>query len=60
GGGELSLVDMFRFPTVGSLTAALAGSRPAALAIEEVQETADRKRAALARQARARQGGRPA
>jgi natural product biosynthesis luciferase-like monooxygenase protein len=59
-GGELSLVDMFRFPTVGSLTAALAGARPAGLALDEVQETADRRRAALARQARARQGGRRA
>ncbi|HYR12097.1 MAG TPA: MupA/Atu3671 family FMN-dependent luciferase-like monooxygenase, partial [Longimicrobium sp.] len=59
-GGELSLVDMFRFPTVGSLTAALAGTRPAGLQMEEVQETADRRRAALARQGRARLGGRPA
>jgi natural product biosynthesis luciferase-like monooxygenase protein len=59
-GGELSLVDLFRFPTVGSLTAVLAGAGPAGLALEEVQETAGRRRAALARQGRARQGGRPA
>jgi natural product biosynthesis luciferase-like monooxygenase protein len=57
---QMSLVDMFRFPTVASLTAALVGAAPAGLRMEEVQETADRRRAALARQGRARQGGKPA
>jgi natural product biosynthesis luciferase-like monooxygenase protein len=54
---QVSLVDMFRYPTVGTFAAAL--QRPEPITIEvPVAEMAQRRRAGLAGQARARQAGR--
>ncbi|GAB1510341.1 MupA/Atu3671 family FMN-dependent luciferase-like monooxygenase [Actinophytocola sp. KF-1] len=55
----VSLVDMFRYPTIGTLAAALERTGPAtADAASKAAELAGRRRAGLARHARARQGGR--
>jgi natural product biosynthesis luciferase-like monooxygenase protein len=57
--GPVSLVDMFRYPTVGALAAALARTEPPAAAVPiPVAEVAGRRRGGLARQARVRQAGR--
>ncbi len=55
----VSLVDMFRYPTIGTLAAALERTGPAAAdAASRAAELAGRRRAGLARHARVRQGGR--
>lgn len=56
--GRLSLVDMFRYPTVGSLAAALQSTGQVVDA--DHRSAADRRRAGLARQGRARRAERNA
>jgi len=60
-GGGVSIVDMFRFPTVRSLTAHLAQTAEAreAAPAAAVADRVSRQRQALARQKRAVEGGRP-
>ncbi|GAA4994818.1 hypothetical protein GCM10025734_25080 [Kitasatospora paranensis] len=55
-GEDLSLVDIFRYPTVRALAAAhgTAADRPQDRQIEQARAAGGRRAAALARQARAR------
>jgi len=53
-GDELTLVDIFRYPTVRRLVAALAGPEPQVDQLVEVRAQAGRRAEALARQARRR------
>jgi hypothetical protein len=52
-------VDMFRYPTVGTLAAALQRTGPVTVELP-VAELAQRRRAGLTSQARARRAGRAA
>ncbi|HSV68461.1 MAG TPA: MupA/Atu3671 family FMN-dependent luciferase-like monooxygenase [Mycobacteriales bacterium] len=55
-GDGLSLVDMFRYPTVRALTLAFADDCPAGAELAQARQDAGRRAAALARRARARRG----
>ncbi|OLR94123.1 MupA/Atu3671 family FMN-dependent luciferase-like monooxygenase [Actinokineospora bangkokensis] len=53
-GDRLSLVDIFRFPTVRALTTALADEAGPSAELDEARQAAERRAAALGRRARAR------